>query len=335
MEVIGNSQVHFYEPEDEVPQTPGEDSNWQESFVVYFWDVESKVFAFLRLSQQPSREPATFVHWIHIWTPEFVYRHVDETPFGAGEVFADGLVVDGGRCSFRYDGKFHWTVRDAQQDIELNLSLEDAHPPIGPFAKDPSGAFATQSSKEHIEATGPATGLLKIAGVETELRGVQWRDHSWGNRDWYNIRCHRFFPAMFGPEFNFFAVTFVGPEGGKAKVGSLICNDTIRIVDDFDILVNMGSDGVTNAGGKVRLNLDGRVHEMIFTPLTSCGVSYGDNFALSASMCSVTMDGKTGIGVSETSNNLHGGQEAVACISEPTLSGNGLFATRPDPWGWP
>jgi len=335
MEVIGNRPVHFYRPEDEVPQAAGSASNWQESFVVYFWDVDSRTFAFLRLSQQPNRDPATLVHWIHIWTPEKVYRHVGETPFEDGEVTADGLVVDKGRCSFRYDGKFHWTVRDAEHDIELHLSLEDAHPPIGPFAQDPSGAFTTQSSKEHIEATGPATGSLNVGGVETKLRGVQWRDHSWGNRDWYGIRCHRFLPALFGPEFSFFAVTFVGPDGAKAKVGSLIRNNTIQITDDFDVMVNIGSDGVTNAGGKVRLNLDGRVHEMIFTPVTSCGVSYGDNFALSSTMCSVTMDGKVGIGLAETSNNLHGGQQAVACISEPTLSGNGLFANRPDAWAWP
>lgn len=332
MKVIGKGSCHIYAPEDDQIHSGSGEPDWQESFVIYFWDVERKVFAFLRVNQQPGHVPADTVHWIHVWTPTHVYRHVAAAPLGEGAIGDRFLSADGGRCRYEYDGRFNWTISDPEAGFTLRLSLDQDHPGIGPFMADDADYLVSQTNKHHIEASGRAIGDLTIAGETVALDGSAWRDHSWGKRDWSAVRAHRFFPALFGPDFGFFGLTFVGADGSKFKTASIIRGDTVQMTSDFDILAYMQSDAVTNAGGEVRLNLDGETLSLRYRPETSCGVSKIANFVIASTMCTVTMGERVGVGAAETSNNPLGGSDTDVCISPPSIDGNGLFEASAPAW---
>lgn len=333
MKVIGKGNVHVYSPEDEYPHVPGEEEFWQESWVVYFFDPEKNIYAFLRMSQEPNRDGGAHTHWVHVWTPQHMYRNVQAVPISAGDRTDDSLTANKGLCTYHYDGKFNWVISDPENDFEMKLVLEDFHPGIGPYAEEEVGSLVSQANKHHIEATGHATGTVRAPGEQHEISGMYWRDHSWGMRNWDNIRTHRAFYALFGKDFSFFPITFIGADNQKVKAGAVIRNDTVYMTTDFDLLSYMGSDGVTNAGGQVKLRLDGETLVMNFVPQTTCSISTHHNFVLADTMCTVTMGDRVGVGVTETSTNPQGGK-LLAGVSAPSQFENGLFPRVRDPWSW-
>lgn len=324
MKVIGKGAVHIYEPVDECPHEPGAEELWQESFVLYMWDMEKQVYVFLRMSQEPNRGPGYTTVWLNAWTPECTYKHTDDMiPFKDGNRAEKSLTAGDGLCKYEYDGKHNWTVND--KDVHISLSMTDDHPGFGYFPVE-AGSLVSDAAKNHIEATGHVTGSVSIQGKTYEVAGTGWRDHSWGKRNWQGFLAHRFYPAMFGKDFSFFCVTFVGGDGGMAKFGAVIRGETIQLVNDFTIVAYMGEDGVSNCGGKVTLRLDGETHVLEFEPLGKSAISLHQGMPCVDGMCKVTMGDKVGVGVSETSNRAQGGTGRPHVFPHsPGILENGIY----------
>jgi hypothetical protein len=324
MKVIGKGNIHIYSAVDECPHAPGSEELWQESFVLYMWDVEQKVYVFLRMSQEPNRGPGYTTVWLNAWTPECTYKHTDDSiPFKAGDRAEKSISSGGGLCRYEYDGKHNWTVND--KDVQINLSMHDHHPGFGYFPEG-GGSLVSDAAKNHIEATGEVSGSVMIKGKTFEVMGTGWRDHSWGKRNWRGFLAHRFYPAMFGKEFNFFCVTFVGADGTMAKFGTVVRNETVQLVNDFDIVAYMGEDGVSNCGGKVTLRLDGQTHVLEYELLGKSAISLHQDMPCVDGMCKVTMGDKVGVGVSETSNRAQGGTGRPHVFTHsPGILENGIY----------
>jgi hypothetical protein len=141
------------------------------------------------------------------------------------------------------------------------------------------------------------------------------------------VLAHRFYPALFGPEFSFFGLTMLGVDGRMAKFGTTIRGDTVEATSDFDIVAYIGEDGVSNMGGEVTLRIDGRKHHLRYQPIGKGVVSFHHNFPCVDTPCLVTMDGKQGVGFAETSNRAQGGTQRPFVLSDSRcVLENGLYA---------
>ena len=116
-----------------------------------------------------------------------------------------------------------------------------------------------------------------------------------------------FFPAIFGPDFSFFCVTLLGADGSLAKLGTIIRCDTVEATSDFDIVAYIGEDGISNCGGRVTLRMGGKSHVLHYEPIGKGSVALPHDFAITDTLCMVTMDGRQGVGIAETSNRAQGG----------------------------
>lgn len=316
MNVIGEGQVYFYDGVDECPHAPFGGETWQESFVVYFFDPTQNVYAFVRLSQVPNKQETTA--WINIWTPEHFYKRTENAlPLDQSERTATAISVGNGLCRYEYrDGNHLWHVQD--EDIRLDLCIEDYHQGLGYWPK------SNDAAKEHIEATGWATGSVTVKGKTYNTAGTCWRDHSWGERDWNSLGAHRFFPALFDRNLNFFFFSTISAEGVHGKFAVIIKDGTVQFTQDFTVTAYMAEDGVSNRGGRVELNWDQETYLMEFEPRTKGAISLIESFPCSDTMCIVRMGDRVGVGVAETSNNTQHGKR-VPFIFDGQIE-NGIYS---------
>jgi len=184
--------------------------------------------------------------------------------------------------------------------------MRDNHPGFG-YWPEGSGSLVSQTAKYHIEATGQAAGTVAVKDHSYEIGGTAWRDHSWGKRDWSGFRAHRFYAGMFGEDFSFFGVTMVGADGSMTRMGTIIRGETVETTTAFDIVTYVGEDGISNCGGKVKLQLDGEIRVLDFELFAKSVISVHQGCTISDGMCKVTMGDEVGVGISESSHNAQGG----------------------------
>lgn len=327
MKVIGEGSIHFVEPSDECPQVPGDDPLWQESFVIYLWDTENEVYVFLRIAQTPNRAGGTASAWLNIWTPDVFYKHTSDTiPYDGSGRTEDALTIGDGLCRYQYQGDHHWTVNDPEYGVKATLKFADYHPGIYYFPESNEGTFINKTAKLHMQATGWVSGEISLNNRTWQVAGQGWRDHSAGMRDWLAFRAHRFYPALFGREFNFFNVSFVGDDGKLVKYGLVIQGDCAQFTDDFDIIAYMGEDGISNCGGRVTLRLDGETHVLEYQPVGKSAIHMVHGGQCVDAACIVTMGDRIGVGVSETSERAQGGDKYPHVFdSSPGVAKSGLF----------
>ena len=329
MKVIGEGSVHFYESQDECPHAPesvegGGEEYWQESVVLYLWDVEQEVYVFFRLGQTPNYKGGTASLWANVWTPEYLHKYTnDEIPYDGTGRSEKTLSVGDDLCSYTYDGKHNWQYKT--DEVSASLVMEDYHQGVGYFPES-AGSLSSETAKNHMEATGWVTGSVSVKGKTYQVAGTGWRDHSWGKRNWLGILSHRFYPAMFGKEFNLFCVTFVGADGNLVKFGTVIEGDEVRFVDTFEVIAYMGEDGVSNCGGRLLLELDGETRVIEYEPIGKGAISMNHGFPCVDTLCKVRMDGKLGVGIAETSNRAQNGSDMPNVFpSSHGVIENGLF----------
>lgn len=310
MRVIGQGHVHIYEPSDECPHEPNNEELWQESWALFAWDPQQRIFIFLRLGQEPNRGSGFTSQWVNIWTPDGLYKHTDDSiPLSSGQRTATSLSVGEGGSRYAYDGHHNWAV--SGNGVQLTLSMRDSHPGFGFWPAD-SWALTIEAGKEHIEAIGHVSGSVTTFGRTYDFGGTAWRDHSWGKRNWRGFRSHRYYAAIFDDDLSFFGVTMVGADGSMTRMGTILRGDTVESTLAFDIVAYLGEDGVSNCGGRVALLLDGEMQRLEFEPYAKSVVSVHQSCVISDALCKVTMGDLVGVGISESSNNAQGGTGAPA-----------------------
>jgi hypothetical protein len=326
VKVIDKGSIHIYDPKDECPHRPGPQQNWQESMVLYAFDTERQVYLFMRVSQEPNVGPGFTTCWLNVWTPDYIYKRTDDAiPRKSGDVGDNFIAPNAGlaRYEFRGDGKHHWSLDDAE--IQVRVVLHDYHPGFG-YYDESAGFLLTDVCPSHVEATGWVTGSVTLKGKTYEIAGPGWRDHSWGPRDWGGVLVHRFYPALFGRDFNFFCVMLIGKNGTKGKFGTVIQNDTVQAANDFDVVVYTAEDGVSNLGGRITLRLNGATHILEYDLLAKPAISFHRGLACVDAMCRVRMGDRIGVGVAETTHRAQGGDAKPFIFPDsPGILESGVF----------
>lgn len=330
MEIVyeADGQINFAGDQDERPHHPDGDELWQESFVLYLFDSERGVYAFLRIAQTPNYKGGTAQIMLNIWTPECFYKHTDdEFHFDGSGLQENSLTMGDNLVSYAYDGNFRWTINDPDYEVTAELVFEGYH---GGLNYLPGKAeFVKKTLANHTQATGWVSGRISIQGKVYDVAGHGWRDHSWGHRSWKSIRAHRFFPTIFDKDFYFINATFVGEDGKFIRCGLLVRNGKMIYVEDLSLQVLIGEDGVSNCGGRATLNADGERFVFEYEPVAKSSVIMVHGIAMTEGMCRVKCGDRTGVACTESTSHAHGGEEDPFVYPEsPGIKENGIHPIR-------
>ena len=309
MEFIDGSKVHVFPAADEKPHAPGAQENWQESYVLYWYDPRHRIAGNFRLGREPNYKGGRSQFNIVVVSPEGTYRRVSNLPLRAQDVFDNGF--GNGDDSLRYefdDEHIRWTLKD--DGVEAQFKVELTVPPIDAHRK---AGLATAESilSAHVDAACRVTGTMVIKGKTYPIDAFGVRDHAWGTRDLSQMRSYRWLVADLGPGNSFVAMTFQSADNKLARLGWVIRGSKVLLADTVSTRAIISDDGATNLGGNVRMTLaTGEIFEASFAPLCpSIGLDmhfihptfYYDSY------CRVTWGDKVGFGVFESTDNIRGG----------------------------
>ena len=308
MKVIGEGNIHFYDPVDEAPHQPGEHPLWQESVVLAFWDVEQQIYGLLRVGQEPNNTGISQL-WSNLWVAGKCYRKYAFPPLVEDDV-THNSIRGGGTTSYTYNGDHHWMLDDPEYRMKVDVTMKDFHQAFG-FYPQNAGAVSSEVSNNHIEASGSVSGTIEFSGKQYTLKNViAYRDHSWGKRDWSVMRAHRWIPAIFGPDLSAEAISWLSPDGSLIQFGYVIRGDELIVPNKVDILMYGEVDGMTNRGGRVDYCLPkGEVLRVEYGPVAPGGLSTQHGYPCLDTMCITRMGDRQGVGVFENGNNTMYGQE--------------------------
>ena len=305
MNVVGDGHIKFYGPEDEGTHPCGASEWWNESVWLHFLDINSGVNGIFRIGHEPNWQGGSTAIWNLIQTPKWNYKRDGLSPMRSGDRTAIGM-KSAGTHTFEFDGKgCRWTVKDG--DTFANLLIEDYHPPLSFW---PKGSEMESIAPNHTEGPGKVSGIVVIKGEEYKITdALGYRDHSWGNRYWDNLRAHRWVGTNFGPDFNCNAICWLNENHDLGRYGYVRRGDTIYVATEVDIVTYMEPDGITHRGGVTRYKLStGEELEIHCTPVNKALISRHHHLALNDTMCWAKLGDRVGATCFESNNNLQAGQ---------------------------
>ncbi|WP_159872293.1 hypothetical protein [Novosphingobium sp. 9U] len=309
MHFIDGSAVHVYPPQDERPHPPGPDESWQESFVIYWYDPETRVGGGFRLGTEPNHEGGRSQFLIMLLTPEGAYRRITCVPSQPGDVSADGVASGDGTLRYRFDGeRIYWTLQEA--GVAVSLTVELTVPPVNAHRRAGIGSAEAVMSA-HVDAACKVTGSVMLEGRAYAVDGFGIRDHAWGNRDLSTLRSHRWLIADMGDGDTFVAMTFLSADDTLAKFGWMIRGNTVHLASHVATRAHVDDDGATAWGGTLAMTLDtGESIEARFDPVYrpfGLGWTFIHPTFYTDAYCRVTIGERTGFGIFEASANIRGG----------------------------
>jgi hypothetical protein len=299
----------------------GEEQNWNESLYAWWYDTASGIAGFHRIAHTPVAGSAQI--WMGLVTADGVrYRRwSDDLPWTDDLRSSAGWLADGLRFEMA-SRTAKITYRSADCDVELLAT--DLHAPTGlhPARGDVKVSDVTgMLGKGHLEAAVQVTGRVRIGGRDQVVNGFGHRDHSWGPRALMDIRSTRWFHGTTGPELYFSAATGVTAGGGVHRAGYVIRDGEWQALRGVDIVMYTEIDGLSwrradfvltpTDGAPVMGTLDGVLDGMVFGAREFIGFE-------SAGV--LTVDGRTGVGNCQATNNPFGGRSMPAMASRAAVA---------------
>ena len=316
MEMVGGGKMLQYPATDECPHKIGAEPNWQESYVLVWWDSINAVGGHFRIGHEPNQNGGEANLWAQVHVPGKSYFRNSTLPIIDVDRFDNGLGAGNGALTFRYDGQCRWQLED--DDIKLSLALEDFHPAIDGYIKDGEAKMG-QIQSHHVEVACRVTGEVTAKGKTYQIDGLGMRDHGWGPRDWSAIWAHRWLVGTFDRDNSFCAVSMHLSTDTIVRFGWVVREDKVIYADHTEIIAHILNDGATNAGGVLRMKLStGESFEASFTPVAPASLFYHRGLSCVDTLSRVTWGTRVGVGVFETSGNLQAG------LRRPELLDGGL-----------
>lgn len=296
--------ITTYSFDDEYTHAPGPEENWQESVAMWWWDPVAKCTGFFRMGHEPVLEGGNMTLWSFVRTPRWASQHAEQLALVPGGVTHGGFRA-GDKGEYRYDGtNTFWTV--ALDELELSLKLTPLHQPIGLWPEI-HAEYARNIGGRHFELADRVEGHVVIKGERTEIRGYSYRDHSWGPRNWGNLRAHRWANGLIGEDFGFGFSNYYVDGAAINRRGFVREGSIVHYTREVDILPLMECDGATHRGGVIQATLtDGRTFRFDLTPTGRgfMGGKRGSN--CQDTLCTVARGDATGFGLLEVSENARG-----------------------------
>jgi len=322
MEVIGGGKVIEYGPQEETSHPISTNEFWQESVVLFWWDMEQNVGGYHRIGHEPNfRDGPIISLWNNIFTPDYIYKDASTLPLREEDKLPNGF-GGGDTCRFEYTDHAIWTI--SAPDVAAELHIHDCHVPVDVYPK--SSDLSKDFAPNHMEVGSKVTGDVTVKGKHYKVNGLAFRDHGWGKRDWAGLVSHRWVAMSFGEKMTVLMQTFQSPSNELVKFGCVIRDNTVTYAKDIDVIVHLEADGLTHRGGWVETVLTtGEKLRFDLVPLQKGVVSWIHGIACTDIFCKVTCGDLVGLADLETTNNaLRGSYRPYLAIN--AIEKNGLHA---------
>jgi len=325
MEVIGGGTVLEYGPSEEGPHRIGAQELWQESVVLFWWDVEQGVGGMHRIGHEPNTKNGPQVSlWNNLWAPGWIFKRTATLPLREGDRPENGFNCGDDSCRFEYTDHAIWRIRDA--DVEAELHVRDFHTPVDIYPK--KGALAEDVAPNHMEVGARVSGHLAVRGRRYTVNGLAFRDHGWGLRNWSTFVGHRWVAGVLQDGTSFLAQTFHSSDEALVRFGCIIRDRKLTYARRVDVLVHLEPDGLTHRGGVVEMELTtGECIRFDAQPLQKGVVSWIHGIACVDTLCRIEIGGVPGICDFEVTNN------ALRGSHQPKLAINGIAENGLHPVG--
>jgi hypothetical protein len=323
MEIVGGGNIIEYGPKEELRHTPDENEFWQESVVVFWWDMEHNVGGYHRIGHEPNYRDGPIISlWNNIFTPEYIYKDASTLPLRETDKLPNGGFGGGDTCRFEYTDHAIWTI--SAPDVNAELHIHDCHTPVDIYPK--TSDLSKDFAPNHMEVGSKVSGMLNVKGKKYQINGLAFRDHGWGKRDWAGIVSSRWVAMTFGDQMTALVQTFQSPSNQLVKFGCIIRDNQLTYAEDVDVIAYMEADGLTHRGGHVKVTLTtGEKMQFDFEPFQKGVVSWIHGIACVDIFCKVTCGDMVGVADFETNNNaLRGSYRPYLALN--AIEKNGLHA---------
>jgi hypothetical protein len=326
MKMVGGGEMQEYPPADERPHAKGPHEDWQESYVLWWWDSTNAVGGYFRVGQEPNRNGGIANLWAVVYVPGDAYFRSSAHPLTKADFLDNGMGAASGALTYRYDGRCRWTLNDT--DIAVALELIDFHPAIDGYSKDGKPHIGASQSN-HVEVACQVIGTITARGRTYRIDGLGMRDHGWGNRNWLDNRAHRWAVGVFDRDHSFCAVNMQLGNGHIARFGWVVRGAEVIYADNLEIVARIAADNLSNRGGTLEMNLStGEVFHVNFEPLAPCAL-FHHSLGLTCvdTLSRISWGKRSGIGVFETSFNAAVGVNRPAAF-DGGIGHNGWHPTK-------
>ncbi len=315
MNIQGGGKLYVFSPEDEFPHQPGDHQNWQESFVIFWYDASQSVGGFFRLGHEPNYDGGQTHIFSNIFSPEGTYHRSCHIPLKSRHRTDNGFAS--GDDTLRYEvinGVIRWTLKD--NDVDVDISVDSYVPPYDAHRRE-GQQNAESYTGAHVDAACAVSGTVIVKGKTYLINDVlAFRDHGWGNRDWDSLYSHRWNVGVLDRENSFVALTLLNKDYKLAKFGWVVRGDNIIFAEDVTTRAIVGEDGATNFGGTLSMTLTtGEVFDVVFRPVYPSVASWIHNTMCYDTLCAVSWGRKTGFGIYESTHNHQGGTRRPTLFS--------------------
>ncbi|MCY4425441.1 MAG: hypothetical protein OXC05_00210 [Halieaceae bacterium] len=305
---MSKSQSPFT-PRDELRHQAGEETIWQESTLLHWYDRNQGIGGWHRIGHEPNNRGGRAVIWSYLFSQSgWQYRCCTDMPLLTEDEYAHGFGArERLRCLFE-DNASIWLIDDGE--LSARLECRDFFDLVDPFP--PGDELAAKRFPHHFEVAGRVTGEVAYRGQAILVDGLGYRDHSWGIRDWeQGMLNHRWFTGSFGEPLSFAAITAQAPTGKLVRVGYVVREGELVRATEIDVIAYLEPDGLTHRGGQVRMSLENG--EKIHLELTAkAGVLFQrGNVVMVEMMCEVEGHGMRGYCDAEISCNARNGSGPV------------------------
>jgi hypothetical protein len=307
MEIEGGGKLALFSAKDELPHEPGDHPNWQESFVIIWYDAEQAIGGFFRLGHEPNYDGGQTQIFSNIFSPQGVYHRSCHIPMKPEHRLPNGFLS--GDETLRYeviDGVITWKLKD--DDVDMDIVVDTFVPPYDAHRKEGQDN-AESYTGAHVDAGCSVSGTLVVKGKTYQIKdALAFRDHGWGTRDWDSLYSHRWNVGVFDQDNSFVALTLLNSNYDLVKFGWVIRGSRIIFAEDVKSRAIIGEDGGTNYGGTLTMTLTtGEVFDVTFEPEYPAIASWVHHTICYDTLSKVTWGNKTGFGIFESTLNNQGG----------------------------
>ena len=280
--------------EERHPAGPGD--LWNESYYFNFFDGGRRNGGFLRIGFQENVGKAN-VWCLLIGGGRKAYqRFLLDLPYSEGR-FPDGLCA-GGISLRMLEPLEQFQLRFRDGDTRLDLQWQAIHP-AKQLGESGEGALPENLASAHYEQSGLVTGSFCVKGESSDFDGSGARDHSWGIRDWAQLRGWTGIWPVFGPQLAFSCGRVFLPDGSVRKVGFVFDGEKNLEIADAKHEVEFAADGHTPTRVRVRFtDAEGKSVAVEGRLIANFPLPYDGNI-LNEAMFEFRMGDRTGYGLCE------------------------------------
>lgn len=220
-----------YRESDEYTHEPSEETDFNESVYLNYFDVKKRIGGFLRVGNRPNEGYAeiTNVTYLANGSVLFSYRRLPiegNYSFKAGGMHFE-VIQPFRKLNLSYKGTvFHFQdpnilknpkeafTSSPQVDFELVLDVTgvgEIHDNVDRVSK---ALDEVKYWKEHYEQVIGVQGEIYFKDTLHQIEGLGLRDHSWGPRTWQSPKYYRFLSGVFD-EQTAFGLMYIATRRGK------------------------------------------------------------------------------------------------------------------------